>query len=67
MFHCCDINLTCKFHRLYGVQDFKSLALENYLADFNETYTHYRGGYVKLTYQFSSNSKFLQKPMKYEI
>ena len=48
MFHCCDTNLTCKFHRLYGVQDFKSLVLKNYLADFNETYTCYRGGIYSL-------------------
>ena len=29
------------------------------LADFNETYTHYRRGYVELTYQFSCEFKFL--------
>ena len=38
--------------------DFKSLVLEKYLADLNETYTHYRSGYVELPYQFSSESKF---------
>ena len=35
--------------------------LKNYLVDFNEMCICYRGGYVELTYQFSSDSKFSQK------
>ena len=31
--------------------DFQCLVLENYLADFNEIYTHYRGGYVHTNFQ----------------
>ena len=37
------------------------MVLGNYPADFNETYTHCKEGYVELIYQFSSNFKFLQK------
>ena len=39
--------------------NFKDLILWNYLSNFNKTYTCYKGQYVELIYQFSSNSKFL--------
>ena len=46
---------------------FKLTVLGNYLADFNETYTFKKGGYVKLTYQFSGNFKLSQNMGKFKF
>ena len=46
------------FHCLHYILTFKVTLCENYSADFNEIYTRYRGVYVELTYQFSSDSIF---------
>ena len=43
------------------------MILNNHLVDLNETYTHYKGGYVELTYQFSRDSKFSQKHGKFKV
>ena len=37
---------------LIDFYNFKDLTFENYLSDFNETYTCYRKGCVELIYQF---------------
>ena len=42
------------------------MVLKNYLADFNETYTCYKGGYVEPIYQFWSDYEILYKCRKYK-
>ena len=43
------------------------MILNNYLVDLSETYTHYKGGFVELVYQISSDFIFLQKYGKFEF
>ena len=34
------------------------MILQNYLTNFNETYTHYRGVFIELIYNFQTNLNF---------
>ena len=63
---CFTVNNTwlVNFIHFIDFYNFKSLVLQKHSVDLNEMYTLYRGGYVKLSYQFSSNFKFFIRALE---